>query len=200
MSKSKAPKDGALSDNDRVVLARLEHTVEAVIPHVHGMIEAGKALAEIKSRQLYREGYPTWSEYTESRFRMTARRADQLIEFAGATAVVEAVARESGTAVPLLSERALRPLAALPTEDAVAAIREAAATEEGINPATLKAAAGRRRKAKSVKAPRPIRLRLPGGSVVVEINAKGASSGVTAESLLQAAIEAVRRSAADRAA
>jgi hypothetical protein len=127
---------------------------------------------------------------------MSARRADQLIVFAGLSAAIEEVSRESGTEVPVLSERAVRPLAGLAVEDAKAAIREAAA-DGGLTPRSIgKAASSRKAKSRKASVPRPVRLRVPGGIVTVELNRAGVAAGATVATLLTAAIEAASREAA----
>ena len=187
---------GTLTDNERSILARLESAVDEVLDAIPRMIEAGKALHEIKGKQLYRDQAKTWQSYVDLRFRMTARRADQLIVFAGLTAAIEAVSQESGTAVPVLSERAVRPLAGLAVEDAKDAIREAVA-DGGLTPRTIgQAAASRKAKSRKASIPRPVRLRVPGGIITVEINRAGVAAGATVASLLTAAIEAATREAA----
>lgn len=187
---------GTLTDNERTILARLESAVDEVIDVIPRMIEAGKALNEIKAKQLYRDQAKTWQSYVDQRFRMTARRADQLIVFAGLTAAIEAVSEETGTTVPVLSERAVRPLAGLAIEDAKDAIREAAA-DGGLTPRSIgKAASSRKAKSRKASIPRPVRLRVPGGIVTVEINRAGVASGATVATLLTAAIEAATREAA----
>jgi hypothetical protein len=187
---------GTLTDTERTILARLESAVDEVLDAIPMMIEAGKALSEIKGKQLYRDQAKTWQSYVDQRFRMTARRADQLIVFAGLTAAIEAVSEESGTVVPVLSERAVRPLAGLAVEDAKAAIREAVA-DGGLTPRSIgKAASSRKAKSRKASIPRPVRLRVPGGIVTIEINRAGVAAGATVATLLTAAIEAASREAA----
>jgi hypothetical protein len=194
--KSKTTGGGTLTDSERTILARLESAVDEALPAVSQMIAAGKALHEIKSRQLYRDSAATWPDYVTNRFRMSARRADQLVVFAGLTAAIEAVSEESGTAVPVLSERAVRPLAGMAVEDAKDAIREAVA-DGGLTPRTIaKVAAARKGKSRKAAIPRPVRLRVPGGIVTIELNKAGVASGATIATLLTAAIEAATREAA----
>ena len=126
---------------------------------------------------------------------MSARRADQLIAFAGLAAIVEEVSQESGTPVPVLSERAVRPLAGLAEDDVRDAVIEAAA-DGGLSPRSIAKAASSR-KAKGKKSlPRPVRFRVPGGVVTVEWNKAGMAAGATVATLLMAAIEAATREAA----
>lgn len=187
---------GSLSDNERTILARLESAVDDAVEAIPRMIEAGKALHEIKARQYYRDQAKTWPEYVEARFKMTARRADQLIVFAGLTAAIEAVSEETGTTVPVLSERAVRPLAGLSEQDAKDAIR-AAAADGGLTPRSIdKAATSRKAKSRKASIPRPVRLRVPGGVVTIEVNRAGVAAGATVATLLTAAIEAATREAA----
>jgi len=187
---------GTLTDTERTILARLESAVDEVLDAIPMMIEAGKALSEIKGKQLYRDQAKTWQSYVDQRFRMTARRADQLIVFAGLTAAIEAVSEESGTVVPVLSERAVRPLAGLAVEDAKEAIREAVAVG-GLTPRSIgKAASSRKAKSRKASIPRPVRLRVPGGIVTIELNRAGVAAGSTIATLLTAAIEAASREAA----
>ncbi len=177
-----------LTAEDRATLVRLERQVESGIAYVEAMIGAGKALAQIRDRQLYRDTAATWETYVSERFRITKRRADQLVAFAGVHDALE----EMGTAVPKISERAVRPLVGLDQEQLKAVVAEAA--EEGeITPASIRKAAGRRRKSKAAKAPRPRRFRVPGGIVVVQLNRKAAAAGIDIEAALAAALEAVRR-------
>ena len=187
---------GTLTDSERTILARLELAVDEAVDAISRMIEAGKALSEIKLRQYYRDQAKTWPDYVTKRFGMTARRADQIIVFAGLTATIEAVSEETGTPVPILSERAVRPLAGLAEDDLKGAIREAAA-DGGLTPRSIgKAASSRKAKTRKASIPRPVRLRVPGGIVTVEINRAGVAAGATIETLLMAAIEAATRAAA----
>ncbi len=156
----------------------------------------GAALVRIRDAQLYRDVASTWEKYL-GRHDLTARRANQMIAASAALEAVEAVAKETGTTVPDLTERAVRPLAGLPIEEAKAAIREASA-DGGLSPRSIAKAAGNRKAkgAKKMQMPRPVRLKLPGGIVVIEVNRKGVASGVTVEALLASALEALRRQAA----
>lgn len=196
-SKAAAPaasKAATLTADERALLGRLEAAVEAGLPHVSAMVEAGKALAEIRDRQLYRATAATFAVYLKDRYGLTPRRATQLIQFAGLHADVAEIVGEDAAAT--ITERAVRPLSGLADEDRRDAIREAAA--DGLAPAAIAKAASKRRRSK--RPPRPVRLKVPGGIVVVEINRKGMAAGATVEAILAAAVEAVRREAAGKAA
>jgi hypothetical protein len=181
-----AASKASLTADERALLGRLEAAVEAGLPHVSAMIEAGKALHEIRERQLYRGTASSFAVYLRDRWSLTPRRATQLVQFAGLQAVVEEIL---GDAAPQLTERAVRPLSGLTDEDAREAIREAAA--DGMTPAAIAKAAAKKRRSK--RPPRPVRFKVPGATVVIEINRKGAAAGVTVEAALVAALEAIRR-------
>lgn len=157
------------------------------------VIEAGRALREIRDKQLFRDTAATWEAYLE-RHGLTRRRADQMVAAAATLdAVAEAVSTKTGTAVPTLSERAIRPLVGMDVDAAAEAVIEASQTDEGITPATISAAAGKRKKPKA-KAPKPRRFKVPGAVIVVTFNRK--SDGLVIEALMAA----VRQVEADRPA
>lgn len=103
---------------------------EAVIERgMRTFIEVGNALGEIKASRLYRQTHASFEEYCQVRWGMTGRRARQLID-------ATEVADEIGTTVPLLTERAVRPLTVVPDDEraeAVAEVREK--IEAGATPA-----------------------------------------------------------------
>lgn len=185
------PPRGSLTADERAALARLEAKVQAGVTATMTMIEAGKALAEIRTRQLFRDSASTWDDYVHAAFKITRRRADQLIAFAGVQAALE----ETGTAVPVLSERAVRPLVGLSPDTISEIVSEAAETPEGVTATSIRKAASRRRKKAKLKVPRPVRLRVPGAVVEIAFNAKAAAGGFNVEAALQAALEASRRNA-----
>lgn len=184
-----------LTADERAVLSRLEATVEAGVKATMVVLEAGKALSEIRTRQLFRDSAGSWETYVEARFRITKRRADQMIAFAGVKAALD----EMGTAVPTLSEGASRPLVGLPPDELRVVVAEAAAAPGGITASSIRKAASKRKAKAKVRVPRPVRLRVPGAVIEVAFNAKGAAGGFNVEAALQAAIEAVRRQAAEAA-
>lgn len=57
--------------------------------------DCGNALAEIKSRDLWREKYSSWEDYCKDAIGWTGRRSNQIISAASATETIE-----SGTTVP----------------------------------------------------------------------------------------------------
>ncbi|NDC64117.1 MAG: hypothetical protein EBZ59_09080, partial [Planctomycetia bacterium] len=177
-----------VADQDRSQLIALEAAIDKALPAIEAMKAAGQALGEIRQRQLYRLSSPTWEGYVTDRFAMSVRRADQLIAFGVVHQEVEAAADHFGTAVPELSERAVRPLVGMDPATIEEVVAEAAAAPGGISSASIRAAAGRRRPARR-GVPRPVRILVPGGVVVVEISRKGAANGTTVVSAIEAALK-----------
>ena len=180
-----------LTEAERVQLQRLEAAVEAGVTATLTVIEAGKSLATIRTRQLYRDTAASWDDYVQSRFKITKRRADQLCAFAGVQDAFDAVSKEMGTMVPILSERAARPLVGMDADTIKAVVAEASESPEGVTAGTITKAA-RRRKAKAAKVARPRRFKVAGAIVSVTFNKKGSGSAIEAltAALRQAEAEA----------
>lgn len=104
--------------------------LEAVVERgMATFVEVGLALTSIRDQRLYRATHATFAAYCLERWGVSDRRVRQLMDAAD-------VAEEIGTTVPL-SERALRPLAALPDDTrapAIEAVRNRIA--EGMEPRT----------------------------------------------------------------
>lgn len=168
-----------LTYDERKLFDRLDQAVAMGTKAAKVVIEAGRALGVIRDRQLFRDVAATWETYLE-RHGLTRRRADQMVA-ASATldAVSEAVSHKTGTAVPSLSERALRPLVGMDAADAAEVVIEASETPEGITPASIRKAAARR-KPKAAKVPRPRRFKVAGAIVSVTFNRKGTGSAIDA--------------------
>jgi hypothetical protein len=166
---------GTLTTDEHAALVRLETTVEAGVSATLTLIEAGKALAEIRNRQLFRDSATSWDNYVTARFKITKRRADQMIAFAGVQAALE----EMGTRVPDLSEKAARPLVGMDADIMAEVVAEAAGTPEGVTAGSIRKAASKR-KAKASKVPRPRRWRVPGATVIVTWNRKGSGDYIDA--------------------
>jgi hypothetical protein len=98
-----------------------------------------------------------------------------------------------------MSEKAARPLVGLSPETMSEIVQEAAGSPEGVTAGSIRKAASKRRKAKAVKVPRPVRLRVPGAVVEIAFNAKAAAGGFNVVDVLQAALDTARRQAAEAA-
>ena len=180
---------GTLTADEQEALTRLEAAVEAGVTASNTVLVAGKALHEIRTRQLFRDTAATWEEYVTTRFKITRRRCDQMVAYAGLRDVLD----ETGTRVPEMSEKASRPLVGLSPDTISEIVTEAAGSPEGVTASSIRKAASRRRKAKALKVPRPVRLKVPGAVVEIAFNAKAAAGGFNVEAALVAAVEAFRR-------
>lgn len=168
-----------LTYEERKEFERLDQAVALGTKAATVVIAAGRALGTIRERQLYRDVAGSWETYLE-RHGLTRRRADQMVAAAATLdAVAEAVQQKTGTAVPALSERAIRPLVGMDAEAAAEVVIEAAGTTEGITPATIRKAAAKR-KAGKAKVPRPRRFKVAGAIVMVAFNRKGNGSAIDA--------------------
>lgn len=177
------PTTQRISLTEEHTLHRLEALVDAGVAASSAVLEAGRALAEIRSRQLYRVTGDSWEGYVQARFGLSRRRCDQMISFAGVADTLEG----SGTPVPpSLSEGAARPLVGLDAEAVAEIVAEASAAPGGISPATIRKAAAKRRKPKAGKASawRPRRWKVQGWVIVATPNRK--ASIPPAEALRQA--------------
>lgn len=188
-----------MSPEDRRDFTRFDEAVSLAARAAKVVIEGGRALKAIRDRQLFRAVSSTWEAYLD-RHGLTRRRADQMVAAAGILdAVSERVEAETGTVVPTLSERAIRPLVGMDANEAAEVVIEAARTEEGITPATIRKAAGRRKAKAKVKAHRPRRFKVPGGVVTIEWNRKGNGSVLEALAAALAQAEAEIESQAEAA-
>ena len=99
-------------------------------------VQVGEALAEIRDRKLFRTEHPTFAEYCKAKWKMSDRRARQLMDAAEVTSTIA----KSGTTVPK-SERQARPLATLPPAQRVEVWQKAVAASPNGQP-TAKAVQG----------------------------------------------------------
>lgn len=151
----------AMTDKERELRDRAEAVVLRGLKAVDAVKEAGRALHTLKSRDLWRDTHDSWATYVVQRFRISARRAHQLIEFSTFTDAVADVIGTSGTEITL-TERALRPLADVQPEDVPAVVAEAVAASGGGQPspaAIRKAVASRKKATKKAAKPRTEKAR-----------------------------------------
>jgi hypothetical protein len=199
MSK-KGTAPAALTAAEEKQLASLEQAIGEGMAATERVTRAGQALAEIRSKQLFRGRFDSFSTYCLARWNLTPRRCNQLVQFAGLQALLEEVSAEMGTRVPTLSEPASRPLSGLPPEEAREALLEAASSPEGVTAATVRAAAAKRKKGRQPAIPRPWRTKVPGATVLVTFNGKAVAAGATTVVVLEKALAEARLQAEARAA
>jgi hypothetical protein len=113
-------------------------------------LQVGKALTTICDRRLYRTEHPTFADYCKAKWKMSDRRARQLMDAAEVTSTIA----KSGTTVPK-SERQARPLATLPPAQRAEVWQKAvAASPDGQPTAAEVKAAVEKVKPKATKAKR----------------------------------------------
>jgi hypothetical protein len=174
---------GTMTAGERREFERLNLLVAEGVKASKAVLEAGRALATIRDKQLYRDVAANWEAYL-ALHGLSRRRADQLVAAATALdAAAEAVQSKLGTTVPGfddITERSARQLVGMDADDAAEAMIEAAGTTEGLTPKTLKAAAARRKKSKAPKVAKPRRFKVAGAIVQVTFNRKGTGSAIDA--------------------
>jgi hypothetical protein len=113
-------------------------------------VQVGEALAQICDKKLYRIAHSTFADYCKTKWKMSDRRARQLMDAAEVTSTIA----KSGTTVPK-SERQARPLATLPPAQRVEVWEKAvAASPDGQPTAAEVKAAVEKVKPKATKAKR----------------------------------------------
>lgn len=153
--------------------------------------EAGQALAEIRDKRLYRSTHETFNDFVKTRWNMGENYANRLIAAAG----VAQNLTPTGT-IPQ-TERLARPLAALPADDQAEAWNEARdlAGNDPVRPEHVETAVAKRKPKKRSKRPKPLRIRVPGGIVIIETG-KGFSDFLSCLRSAIAKLEATQRDAA----
>lgn len=184
---SKSDLPAPLTTAERAELAKLEGFVTEGLA---AFATAGKALARIKERQLYRESHNDFESYVAARWQMSRVHADRLIAAAEVARILEPV----GSAAMPASERQVRPLAGLAPDQVRAAwveVVDGAPIGADGKPlvtaqAVAKAASKRKPKLKGKRArTRPVRVKVPGAIVTITPNGKWNGSAIEA---LQAAV------------
>jgi hypothetical protein len=162
-------------------LARLEQLRSQVTHGLRNFVAAGEALAEIREKELYRCTHETFEKFCQATWNMTRQHAAQLIDAA-------VIARNLSTMVSQpTSERQVRPLKPLTPEQQRDAWKEATADGPPTTSRVQKAVTSRL-PSKRRKKPKPIRVRVPLGLVIVERK----RSDVDPIALLQHAIDKLR--------
>lgn len=176
-------KGSTMTAAERKEFEKLDMMVAEGVRATKAVLDAGRALATIRDRQLFRDMASSWEAYLETHG-LSRRRADQLVAAATALdAAAEAVQSKLGTVVPgfdEITERTARQLVGMDADDAADAVIEAAGTTDGLTPKTLKAAAARRKKTKAPKVAKPQRFKVAGAIVQVVFNRKGTGSAIDA--------------------
>jgi hypothetical protein len=160
-----------MTEVERRLRDECEAKVHKGLQATAAVLEAGKALKTLKDGELWRDTHDDWTTYCRERFKLTTRRALQLIEFAGMVAVYEGVTGTDSSGEPP-SEWSMRPLSGLEPEAMAEALTEAVEESGGQTPtakAIQKAAKKRKPKAKrKAKPPKARTVRVAGAKVVIQ--------------------------------
>ena len=160
------------------------------------VVEKGAAaLTRIRDGQLWRDVANSWDDYL-TRHSLSARRANQIIH---AFKIKTEFSGKTGTVVPELSERSMRPMAGMTTDEAVETLSIAAADADGITPASIRRAVSQK-KSKGVKVPKSVRMPVPGAIIVIEWNRKGVTTGFDGIVAMQKGIAVLQKRVDDAAA
>ena len=140
----------AMTDEEILRKRGLEAVVDRGLLAETAVLDAGTALSELKTSDYWRDSHDSWQLYVKERFKMTARRAQQLMEF---SAISEVVKREIGTSGSVfeMSERSARPISTIPAAERAEVVAEIVEKSGGKQPknSTIRAVvASRKRKAK----------------------------------------------------
>jgi hypothetical protein len=174
----------------------LEELEAVVATGLESFAAAGRALAEIKDRKLYRREVGTWSKYLEERWHLTPDYASKLIT----AAMIANELAANGLPAPLRESHA-RELSRVPTEHQPEVWQESLA-EVNFDPAAVtaeliadKATKHRKPKARR-KAPKAIKLKGKGWSIVLTRS----TIDLDPLAVLDLAAEQIRTKANNRAA
>lgn len=116
----------------KLTLAQLKAIVSR---NLSATIDAGRALKEIKDRELWKEEAESFQEFCVNNWGVSKQRAYQLMDSVG---IIDALPKEQSTAVD--SERAARELKKVPAEDRAEVVKKAQQAGGVTGPSITKAA------------------------------------------------------------
>ena len=184
-----------LSHAEQVEFNALDQAVGMACLAASVVEKGAAALTRIRDGQLWRDVAHSWDDYL-TRHSLSARRANQIIH---AFKIKTDFSEKTGTVVPELSERSMRPMAGMTTDEAVETLSIAAADAEGITPASIRRAVSQK-KSKGVKVPKSVRMPVPGAIIVIEWNRKGVTTGFDGIVAMQKGIAVLQKRVDDAAA
>jgi len=188
-------KVATLTYSEQVEFDALDQAVGMACKAADVVEKGAAALTRIRDGQLWRDVANSWDDYL-TRHSISARRANQIIH---AFKVKNDFSEKTGTVVPELSERSMRPMAGMTADEAVETLSIAAADVEGITPASIRRAVDKK-KSKGVKVPRAVRVPVPGAIIVIEWNRKGVATGFDGIVAMQKGIAILQKRIDDAAA
>ena len=184
-----------LTYSEQVEFDALDQAVGMACKAADVVEKGAAALTRIRDGQLWRDVANSWDDYL-TRHSISARRANQISH---AFKVKNDFSEKTGTVVPELSERSMRPMAGMTADEAVETLSIAAADVGGITPASIRRAVDKK-KSKGVKVPRAVRVPVPGAIIVIEWNRKGVATGFDGVVAMQKGIAILQKRIDDAAA
>ena len=111
-----------MTDTELELRVKLEAVADRGLRAITAVRDCGAALEELKAKDLWRDTHNSWQDYVLDRFKISASRAHQLIEFA---TITNALTKKVSTAVVnSLTERQIRPLTSIPAAEIQGVLEE----------------------------------------------------------------------------
>ena len=162
-----------MTDTELELRAKLEAAADRGLRAIAAVRDCGAALEELKAKDLWRDTHNSWQDYVLDRFKISASRAHQLIEFA---TITNALTKKVSTAVlDSLTERQIRPLTSVPAAELPGVLDSVVLAADGgkitpkiISSAVKTAASTRTKKRRPAGVPKPIVVRVGGAKITIQ--------------------------------
>jgi len=162
-----------MTDIELELRAKLEAVADRGLRAITAVRDCGAALEELKAKDLWRDTHNSWQDYVLDRFKISASRAHQLIEFA---TITNALTKKVSTAVVnALTERQIRPLTSVPAAEIKGVLDSVVLAADGgkitpkiISSAVKTAASSRTKKRRPAGVPKPIVVRVGGAKITIQ--------------------------------
>ena len=162
-----------MTDSELELRSKLEAVADRGLRAITAVRDCGAALEELKAKDLWRDTHNSWQDYVLDRFKISASRAHQLIEFA---TITNALTKKVSTAVVnSLTERQIRPLTSIPAAEIQGVLDSVVLAADGgkitpkiISSAIKTAASTRTKKRRPAGVPKPIVVRVGGAKITIQ--------------------------------
>ena len=168
-----ASKGNQMTESEVELRIKLEGIADRGLRAVSAVRDCGAALEELKAKDLWRDSHDSWQDYVFARFKITASRAHQLIEFATITTAL--TKKVSTTVSNSLTERQIRPLTSVPAAELQGVLDSVVLAADGgkITPKTIacaieKAVLSRPKKRRPSGVPKPLVVRIGGAKITIQ--------------------------------
>ena len=162
-----------MTDSELELRSKLEAVADRGLRAITAVRDCGAALEELKAKDLWRDTHNSWQDYVLDRFKISASRAHQLIEFA---TITNALTKKVSTAVVnSLTERQIRPLTSIPAAEIQGVLDSVVLAADGgkitpkiISSAVKTAVSTRTKKRRPAGVPKPIVVRVGGAKITIQ--------------------------------